>query len=179
MTVTESLLFPHEYAVEVLGELPGTAERTFWFKLPWALGSDGLLLSIENQSPWVGVFGQGRGDLSGFWSMPSSNHLLVCAGSVGYVVNATDPADWKPAIFAHIVQVYAAVAQGLLLVADFCHVAAYGSAGVKWKSDRLTLDGVKIESADSTSVTVRAYTPKTEQWDVLRLSLENGSVIFR
>ena len=179
MTITQSLEFQHNYSVELADELPGNGRNTFWFKRTGARGSDGLLLRIRTgELNWTGVFARAGGQLTGYWSLPSPSHLLVCCKGAGYVVNASDPKDWKPAVFVHLTQALSSVPDNIVVVADFCYVAAYGPNGLRWKTDRLSLDGVRINGIDKGIVRVSAYTPQGDRWNAVAISASDGSPVF-
>ena len=173
--------FEHDYEVSVPDELPSDSYNTFWINgLGADTGRDSLVLQVSphHGSRWTGVFGGGHGDLKGCWAMPSPKHLLVCSAGTGYIVDSTMPGSWEQTTLILLNQVVLDLGSRTLLIASDTEVAAYSRSGFKWCSERLSLDGVKIESVGKEAVNVLAYTPKTHSWNNIRLSLDDGKIVF-
>ena len=172
----ESLEFPHNYGVDVAREAPADGKNLFYIP-PRGRVYSAMLRIHASEFIWTAIFAGFENRLSGFWSMPSPDHLFVCCEGQGYVVNVIDPADWREAVCHPLQQVITDLKRGILVVADFDRLAAYDNAGVRWRTGQLSLDGIKIVGTDHAGVRVSIYSPPKDSWSDVLLSAETGCVI--
>lgn len=146
MNVKVQLDFPHEYQVAVVP----TVGAEIPVRIPDA-GEPVESLLVKISSPgaaaWVGSFARGfdTNDLvTGVYGWPDGISVGVVSAGYGYVVRANDPKSWARLQPMPITDVRVMPEHKLVMVADFTHIFAYGSAKSIWKSERLSWDGITI-----------------------------------
>jgi hypothetical protein len=162
MTAILDLTFQHESKVEVLEELPGApGSRCIYY--PGARedgGKSGLIIRVHPRArpAWVGVFASlGVVGLSGVFSCPRRNQLLVVACGTGYLVQADAPTVWSPLSMAHVRDVRAVPDRQILLLVGEVNLEALGPTGTVWLTPRLASDGVEVVSLDRDRVIGRGW----------------------
>lgn len=158
-------IFSHTYRCMQLTELPFSASRHYYF--PGAstqAGRDGVLVEVhsEHGQPWLGTFafGQaGQGGVSGIFTTPNSERFCIVSKGNGYLVNATKPTEWESIQAIPIIDVRQITAHKIIVFADYTALVAYGQAGIKWKTKRLTWDNLKIVEVTDDFI-------KGEFWDI-------------
>ena len=147
--------FSPAYECAIDPEFPGAGE---WGLPTVAFSHDGtrvddfrsrwgtpMIVKVRPHSgpPWVGFFEAGRvGSLDGAFATPDPYELCVVAKGRAYVVNVEDPSTcWVP-LLDPIRQV--APGADILVLADFIRLAAVNGFGMRWQSERLCLDWLKI-----------------------------------
>lgn len=147
------LALPHSYAVEELGELPGTgnlAAPLLYIPQPKTRPEhDGLWLKITAASgkAWIGVFAFGYDSPPAFSRVVSthdSNRVCVISNGAAYIVKADEPAVWEEIPLLPVLDVRLLPEHQLLVFSDFTGLAAYGCNGLAWRSPRLCWDELKI-----------------------------------
>ena len=142
--------FAHSYECEQLTETPRTAPPHYYY--PGAStqgGRDGILVEVRPQSgqAWLGTFAFGQvtpKGVSGIFAMPDPERLCVVSGGEGYIVSAATPTAWEAVRATPIIDVRSVRAQGIIVFANFTELVAYGPAGIKWRTKRLTWDSLKL-----------------------------------
>jgi hypothetical protein len=79
---------------------------------------------------------------SGVWSSPEPAAMLVVAGGYAYLVDTEDPESGKLMEQRPATAILAAPDAQLLLLAGFYDVLAVGAEGVRWRTGRLSWEGV-------------------------------------
>jgi hypothetical protein len=162
------LTYPHSYEVEEVREIPGTGKLdipVLYFPRPVHRPEhDGLWLRIRANkgTPWVGVFAFGYASPQAFsrvvsWADPE--HVCVVAGGAGYLVKADEPERWERIPVTPVLDIRSAPEHGLLVLADFTKLAAYGSKGLAWQSPRVCWDELKIVAVSSDRIEGVGYDP--------------------
>ncbi len=139
--------FPHNYEIEELTEYPNTSLPRYYPGGSQGSGHDGLILRVRPASgaAWWGTFGLvGKGFVSGVFTTPDPNRFCIVASGDGFLVSAEDPTWWEEVRAIPVRGVWPVKAHGLLVFADFTELCAYGENGLKWRTKRLVLDGLKI-----------------------------------
>jgi hypothetical protein len=162
---TMDTTFAHSYECERLSETPRTAPPHYYF--PGAStqgGRDGILVEVrpEHGQPWLGTFAFGQiapKGVSGIFTTPDPQRLCVVSKGEGYFVSATTPTAWEAIRATPIIHVRSIGAQGIIVFASFTELVAYGSAGMKWRTKRLTWDNLKIVEVTDAFI-------KGEFWDI-------------
>jgi hypothetical protein len=104
---------------------------------------------------WIGFFSLGFDSdqvVNAIYSCPNADSLCVVAGGYGYVVNASDPAQWMRVEQQPVVDVRALPEQKLLLFAGFHTISAFGPAGLLWTTERLSWEGLSISRIDQATL---------------------------
>ncbi len=147
------LTYPHSYEVEELGEMPGTGHssvQVVYFPRPKSRPEhDGSWLKVHAGSgrSWLGVFAFGYASppaFSGVVSSPDPDRFCIVSRGAAYIVKADDPESWEQVPVAPVLDVRQITERGLLLFADFTRLAAFGSGGLVWRSQRVCWDELKI-----------------------------------
>ncbi|MBI2570544.1 MAG: hypothetical protein HYV63_26380 [Candidatus Schekmanbacteria bacterium] len=157
--------FPHSYECERLPETPTATLPHYYY--PGAStkgGRDGILVEIrpERGHAWRGTFAFGQltpNGVSGIFAMPDPGRFCVVSRGEGYIVDAATPGDWEAVRAKPIIDVRLVPTQGIIVFANFTELVAYGSAGIKWRTKRLTWDSLKITDVSDAFI-------KGEFWDI-------------
>jgi hypothetical protein len=81
---------------------------------------------------------------TGMWSCPHPDWLCGIAGGYAYMINTRDPSQWEQVEYRPVVEVLPVVDAGLLIFASFHTLLAYGTEGRRWKTPRLTSEGLRL-----------------------------------
>jgi hypothetical protein len=81
---------------------------------------------------------------SGVWACPAADDLLAVAGGYAYVVNTLQPETCVHLPLRPVTQIASAVGDGLILLAGFHEVIAVDAKGLRWKTGRLSWEGVTL-----------------------------------
>lgn len=158
--------FPHTYECQKLTESAGLASLAHYY-YPGAStkgGQDGILVEVrpDDGESWLGTFAFGHivpKGVCGIFTMPDPQALCVVAKGEGYIVRANAPKSWEPVRVTPIIDVRPVRAQEIVVFAEFTRLVAYGHAGIKWETKRLSWDNLKI-----TEVTNKLL--NGEFWDI-------------
>ncbi len=130
--------------------------------------------------PWRGAFFGGRDDLDVVVHSPSSNHLVVVAGGVGYVVPVLDPEAYAVVSLRPVREVETSESAGVVVLIGFTSMLAVGATGqVAWSSDRLVSDGFTEVRLTIDSIVVRGYDAPSDSDIETTLSLSSGEILDR
>jgi hypothetical protein len=188
VAVRIELTFPHAYEVEELRELPGgPSERLLY--LPSGSrdgGHDGICLRITPRigNPWIGVFAFGSpgddGTESGVYSCPNGESLCVVSGRyTGYVVRAEDPTECDVLALSPVGGVRPVIEANLLLFWDFIAIAAWGSVGLAWQTERICWDDLQVEEITSGLIKGSGWDPVTSGRMSFEVDLNTGKIVSR
>jgi hypothetical protein len=166
--------FPHRFACELLDELPGGPVLPHYFPPARAAGQDGLVVRVRSETAeeWIGVFAFGEfgnAGVSRVLSMPDPEMLCVVARGAGYVVTAAKPDIWETVRAIPIIDVRAVLGAGLVVFAGYTELLAFGKEGVKWRTKRLSWDGLKLVAVDDGTIV-------GEYWDIREEAMQRFEV---
>ncbi|MGD1100807.1 MAG: hypothetical protein ABSA59_01975 [Terriglobia bacterium] len=162
------LALPHAYAVEEMGDLPGTgnfAVPLIFFPPPKSrLAHDGLWLKVTAASGkrWIGVFKFGYSSPPAFSCVVDSldpNRMCVISKGAAYIVKADKPEAWEQIPLVPVLDFRVIPDAGLLIFSDSTRLMAYGSSGLAWRSPRVCWDGLKIVSVNRGIIEGIGYDP--------------------
>ena len=138
--------FAHDFAFEVIDEV-STPDAVWYFPGNTTRGGkDGLMVKVDALSRWIGVFAFGRSSPSGLsavCSCPHRGRLLVVSRGQGTYVDVNSPSESQQVPLDPVMQVCPVPDPGLLVLADFTNLAAYGSNGLAWRTTRVSWDGIE------------------------------------
>ncbi len=148
--ITVELAFAADYEVRVLEHLPATSTAIEFAREGRV--SDGAVL-IEVVTPtgdvWSGVVAKAAKSLaaahSGVYSTPAPDQVCVVARGDAYFIDARDPTRWSLLEDTPVVAVRSAPTDGLLVFATPWRVVGVDYAGVKWRTSRIAVDGIRLE----------------------------------
>jgi hypothetical protein len=124
----------------------------------WVAGVGIKITPHSGSESWIGSFANGEDSsetpVSGVFSHPARNRVLVVAKGDGYVVNVDDPTDYT--WLKQIVPI-----KGVIPVPDFDRIILYdfvrmisiGKNGILWRTHSLSWDGLSIENVRNGLVT--------------------------
>lgn len=167
------LTFPHSYNVGEVLELPGTGKLEaplFYFPRPKCRPEhDGLWIRVcpTDGDSWVGVFAFGDQSSPGFvsrvLSSPDPDRICIVSRGAAYLVKVDEPEVWEGIAALPVRDVRLLPEHELILFADFTRLAAYGRAGLAWRSPTLCFDELKILNVSHDTIEGVGYDPTTEQ----------------
>ena len=86
---------------------------------------------------------------SGLWSCPDPDWLCAVAGGYAYLINTLAPEVFEQVEYKPVVEVLPVPDAELLIFASFHTLLAYGAEGKRWKTQKLTSEGLRLgEVAD-------------------------------
>ena len=173
--------FAHTYACERLEETANTVLPHYYF--PGAStqgGRDGLLVQVrpERGQPWLGTFASGRvtpKGISGIFTTPDPQRLCIVSKGEGYLVNATAPTKWERIRATPIIDVCSIRAKEIIVFANLTELVAYSSAGMKWRTKRLTWDGLRITKVTDALIEGEFWDIRTEAKGCFVVDLATGT----
>ncbi len=163
------LAFPHLYAVEEFGELPGTEILPFPGNLhSTAEDKTGAQRSVaedhsRSRQLWIGVFECGYSSPPAFSCVRGTldpNRTCVVSNGAAYIVKADEPAVWEQVPIVPVLDVRPLPTHRLLVFSDFTRLAAYGINGLAWRSPRVCWDELKILKRRATPLKARDTIPR-------------------
>ena len=151
--------FPHSWAAKVLPAPPLIAPaRQFVYpqRVPGeedALGRGALLLEVRPSvgGMFLATCALGFRDPtlpSGVWSCPAPDDLLAVAGGYAYRVATLRPDTVELVEQRPVTALLPVPERGLLLLAGFHDVLALGSEGVRWRTGRLSWEGLRLRAVE-------------------------------
>ena len=152
-----ALDWPRSFEVEALAVdgPPGAPVYEFWPRSTENHATVGFVVYPQAGEPWVGRFGRGRMQArlgSILTNGPHQDWVTVAVGGTAYLVDTTDPSRWQRLPVDPVMDVRASVDLGIVVVADFVALSAFGLNGLLWETERLAYDGLRIDSVDATGI---------------------------
>ncbi len=89
---------------------------------------------------------------TGVWSCPHPDWLCAISGGYAYMINTRSPREWQQVEYKPVVEVRPIPEAGLLVFASFHTLLAYGPEGIRWKTQRLTSEGLRLGDVVSGSL---------------------------
>ena len=181
------LTFPQDYVVEEISDLPGgPPSRMFYMPSgSQTSGRDGICLKISPRKgvPWYGMFAfnvLGSGEMiSGVYGCPGGESLFVASRGVGYTVRADDPSKCEVGPIEPILGVRVLEEARLLIFWDFIAIAAWGSAGLAWKTKRVCIDDLQVEEIASGLIKGSGWDPVNNNRSKFEVELHTGEILSR
>jgi hypothetical protein len=157
--------WPTRYEARVLPGLPAYGPEPLRFQaVPHQRGREGLVLEVRwDARQWIGNFQRGDGKLNAIYATPSGDTVCVVAGGRGYWVATPNPQQYELVMAYPIQDVRAIIELELLIFADYTALVAYGTSGLRWKSRRVSWDGIRILRVDEQGVVGRAWDATKDQ----------------
>jgi hypothetical protein len=176
--VDRDLNIPVTYDVEEVSAPYGAADVRFVGDDVTALApSYGIVVTTLNDLRWQGeVFG-GRDTLNRIVSGPDSEHLVLVAGGVGYVVPVDTPEDYAVVPVRPVADVVVVRDSGLVICVGLTKIAAVGAGGtVLWVSPQVTADGIASVRVTSSLIVVTGWDAPLNRQVETTLDLQSGEV---
>jgi hypothetical protein len=182
MNVEIDLTFPHHYTCEVLDELPGMPESPrHFFPGDQPTGRDGVTVLIRPQKApaWIGTFSFGKFGSAGVTkvlSMPNPHAICVVSRGLGHVVTAQEPGKFEVVRVFPIIDVRSIPSQGLVVFANNTELLAHGDVGVRWRTKRISWDGLTIISVADRLLVGQYWDIRDERERKFEVDLATGAV---
>ncbi|WP_223640683.1 hypothetical protein [Corallococcus sp. EGB] len=173
--------FHGDYLWEVLDEGPGTqTSPRHFFPGNTAGGQDGLLAHVTpaGGASWLGMFAFGNvkgAGISRVLAMPDPQRLCVVSRGAGYLVPVRDPSAWEAVQALPVTDVRAVPSAGIVVFADFTELVAYGAEGLRWRTKRLSWDGMKIIQVTERSIIGEYWDMREEAMQTFEVDLATGA----
>jgi hypothetical protein len=177
--ISEGNPFPASYQVRQLDELPASVGVTELCPAGRS-GAGGLIFEVDpgDSDSWVGFARPtsigSRNAVTGLFSTPDPGRLCVITQGAAYLVDVATRrfvllSQSDPVIF-----VTSLADVGLLLLATPWRVLAIGCDGPAWRTERLAIDGLRLDEADGSRLVGVADPDSPEPQDFV-IDLRNGS----
>lgn len=141
--------FPAAYVVELCQSAPN---EDFVFGRPDSSSTGEIILEVISDSgkSWVGVARAGtpsvRGTVSGVFSTPAKTVLCVVARGDAFLVDVEAPHLWKAiSTGGPVMTMRPVLGEDLLLLGSPWSITAIGKDGVRWQTDRLAIEGIRLD----------------------------------
>ena len=142
-------VFQANYEANVVQELPPTGERQFYFPTECRGVADPLIrVRPKGQDAWIGLFEPGTvvsGAVTGIYTTPKEEELCVVSRGEGYLIDVNHPGTYRKVEASPITTVLSSLPHELLIFADLWRIIAYGADGVRWRTGRIAIDGIRLQ----------------------------------
>jgi hypothetical protein len=151
--ISEGKPFPASYQVRQLDELPASTEVTELCPAGQS-GTGGLIFEVDpgDSDSWVGFARptsiRSRNAVTGLFSTPDPGRLCVIIQGAAYLVDVPTRRFVLLSLSDPVTFVTALADVGLLLLATPWRVLAIGRDGLAWQSERLAIDGLRLDETD-------------------------------
>jgi hypothetical protein len=180
--------FAKTWSAEVLREPPMIAPaRQFVYPqfVPGeedAMARGALLLMVRpaGQPPFLATCARGFADArtpTDVFACPNENELCAVAGGYAYIVDVREPSRCTFLTLKPVVEVRPLIADGLLLFVGFHVLMAWGADGLAWQTEKLSDEGLRIESAENGVLRGFGWRLMTDKEVPFALDLKTGSLL--
>jgi hypothetical protein len=133
-----------------------------------------------NGDPWFATFARGNispnsANFAG--AHPNGTHAIVVSKGEGYIVNVSDPIDWKEIPILPIMGVLADELAGVVILWDFVRMICLDKTGIRWKTPRISWDGIKGVSLDEGRVQATIWDAPTSKYVTAYVAIANGELL--
>jgi hypothetical protein len=177
--ISEGKPFPASYQVRQLDELPASTEVTELCQAGRS-GTGGLIFEVDpgDSDSWVGFARPtsigSRNAVTGLFPTPDPSRLCVITQGAAYLVNVATRRFVSLSLSDPVVFVTSLTDVGLLLMATPWRVLAIGRDGPAWRTERLAIDGLRLDETDGSRLVGVADPGSAEPRDFV-IDLLNGS----
>ncbi len=182
--------FPHRWQAEVLAARPVILPaRHFVYPRDAEEVERGALEVLirsgagpggENQQPFLATCALGFRDpavSSGLWSAPKPEEICAVAGGYAYLIDTTAPERFTMIPYRPVLEVWPAVAEGLLLFVGHHSILAWGRDGQAWETDKLSDEGVTIAGIDNGVLRGVGWEMRTDKEELFAIDLRTGQCV--
>jgi hypothetical protein len=177
--------FPHTWKADILPARPlilPRVHRVYPVAVPGeedaiARGALEVLVSPQTGGQFLATCALGFDAASlpsGLWSCPHPDWLCAVAGGYAYLINSRAPEQWEQVEYRPVVEVRSLPDHGLLLFAGFHTLVAYGVDGIRWKTQRLTSEGLRLGDIRDGHLQGWGWDMRTDREIEFRVDLATG-----
>lgn len=112
---------------------------------------------------------------TGLWSAPKPEEICAVAGGYAYLIDTTAPERFTMLPYRPVLEVRAAVAEGLLLFVGHHSLLAWGTNGLAWETAKLSDEGVTITSIEGGLLRGVGWEMKSDCETAFAIELRGGS----
>lgn len=176
MNVTYDDVFASDFHVE---EATHMDSATYELGAPSSgIGRTGTAIRVIHPGgSWTARFHSGDGRVMGVYATPSPNHVCVVDHGRGYWIPVRAPDEYEAVRVYPITIVRAIPELHLLLFADFTRLSGYNRTGFAWLSERLSADGIELDSFTGEVISGRGWNAARNRKEVFRVDPRSGATV--
>lgn len=114
---------------------------------------------------------------TGLWSTPNPREICAVAGGYAYLIDTVAPEHFTMIPYRPVLELLAAVAEGLLLFVGHYSILAWGPNGQAWESAKLSDEGVTLAKIDGAVLCGTGWEMMSDREEPFRLDLRTGSLL--
>jgi len=181
----EVLIYPGQAKGEApegkLVDESGQAEQTDLERPPGMLDSVQSVDAASSRAnpPFLATCALGFRDPAvptGIWTTPHPDWLCAVAGGYAYLINAADPRRFVMIEQRPVLTVLPVPGEDLLLFIGHTSIVAWGHSGERWRSAKLSDEGIAIERVEGGVLHGRGWTMRTDREGPFLLDLKTGAL---
>ncbi len=111
---------------------------------------------------------------TGIWSAPKAEEICAVSGGYAYLIDTSAPERFTMIAYRPVLEVRAAVAEGLLLFVGHRSILAWGREGQAWESEKLSDEGVTITAIEGGVLRGVGWEMLSDQEKAFALDLRSG-----
>lgn len=115
---------------------------------------------------------------SGIWSCPNPEEICAVAGGYTYLIDSTAPERFTMIAFRPVLEIRAAVAEGMLLFAGHHAIIGWDLAGKAWESEKLSDEGVTMARIERGILHGHGWNMKTDEETAFAIDLRTGQQVL-
>jgi hypothetical protein len=162
----------------ILPGLPGTGPLPKQYSATgMGTHSEGFVVEFTSEKGecWIGNFQRGLSNASAVYREPGTRNPIVLAGGTAYVVDPTTR-NLVRTFGGQIQVVLDDVERGQLVFGDGLWFEAVGCEGSRWRTRRLSWDGMRSVRVEGPRILGEAYSPVDQDaWHPFEVDLTDGS----
>ena len=125
---------------------------------------------------WVGNFQRGLSSFDDVQAHPNERDVLVIAGGQGYII---DPADRSNRTYFGA-QIDSAIRRDYpptVIFGNGLWFEAFDASGLRWRSDRISWNGMQSVELDGNQITGEAWSPLEDRWMPFAVNADTGKFV--
>src|SRR5579859_1073552 len=111
---------------------------------------------------------------TGVWTCPDPAMLCAVAGGYAYMIDTGAPERFQQISYRPVTEVKPLATAGLLILASFHSIEAWGAGGRLWQTARLSWEGVRLGEASATEVKGWGWDMRTDREMPFIIDLKTG-----
>lgn len=173
--------FSHAWAVDVLSARPLILPPRHWVYPQEAeeveRGALELMVHPADAQPFLATCALGFRDPAvptGVWSTPDPKLLCAVSGGYAYLIDTGAPESFTMIPYRPVLEVRAVAEASLLLFVGHRSILAWGVGGLAWESEKLSDEGVTVESIEGDGLRGRGWEMMADKDIPFTLDLRSG-----
>ncbi len=111
---------------------------------------------------------------TGVWSCPNADEICAVSGGYAYIIDTTAPEHFTMIAYRPVLEVRSLPAHRLLLFVGHHSMLAWGREGRAWETEKLSDEGVTIESVEGHELRGRGWHMMTDVETPFAIDLRSG-----